>query len=127
MIDYIHQRLIRWAEWESYGRRIVGIGFSPNPLLNFAGGSPSTVEKDPIFEEDSYNTALAITHLPTILKDVVIEHYQKPGMPEQKWRKLRLSKATFYRRLDHAHTRLASLIDDIESLKRSVDRSLNIK
>lgn len=105
MIEHIHQRLYRWADWAAGGQRAKGLGYSPCTLSRWEV-SCSLRSVDPGFDEEAANTDKAVTLLPVELRDLVKEHYLKPGTARQKCRTLGVSPKTFYERLHHVHQRI---------------------
>lgn len=117
MIEHIHQRLQRWADWQANGMRIKGLGYAASSLRPWV--PRCTFRADPDYDEEAVATEKAINQLPPELRLVVIVKYIRPGTESQKARDCHVSLRTYYLRVDQAHRRLSGLIDDQAEQKKS--------
>lgn len=115
-IEWIDQRLVRWAAWSVRGGRIRGLWyvsctFGDTP----AGGQSCTVEMN----EEAYRTQAAISRLvPAELRQAVHTYYIGRGTVKQRAKDLGCSEATMMRRIYHAHERLVALLHDADNPDR---------
>lgn len=112
MIEFIHQRLLQWADWSANGHRAKGLGYSPCTLRKWSAKSTFCEVADPRLDEESIATDAAVTALPEELRQCVMIYYLKSGTVRQKARDLGMSHETMYQRLHHAQQRVSQLLEE---------------
>ncbi len=113
MINEIDRRLLAWAEYQlGGGCQMVGGYGSMMAAISAGGGQVirSTVTEVYVADE-VLDTEAAVDKLAKDLRKVVNYHYLNNELSiEQKASKCRLSKPTYYRRLDTAHQHVLYLL-----------------
>tara|TARA_R110001583_G_scaffold34551_1_gene115879 strand:- start:27313 stop:27729 length:417 start_codon:yes stop_codon:yes gene_type:complete len=106
MIEAIDKRLWAWSEYRmGGGMRLGGTG---DCVLAAVIAGKGEVIRSSVMEvyipDEVLDTAQAVDKLPDDLRRVVDVHYLQANLsPDQKAIRCRLSRKTFYRRLDTAH------------------------
>lgn len=116
MIEHMHEKLLRWADWASRGGLAPGLWYARCTFGN-EGGCASIA--DPVIDRDSSDVDKAVTLLPGELKQVVRIYYLGSGTARQKARDCQMCVQTMYVRLHHAQQRLASSLDDMRKDRRA--------
>lgn len=119
MIEHVHLRLLRWADWAAGGRRVAGLGYAVCSLARWEVRG-SVKSADPRIDSEASDTDRAVTLLPAEVKAVVVEYYLRPGTARQKARACGLAPKAFYERLHHAHHRVRDMLEegDLRSVRR---------
>ena len=115
MIDHMHEKLLRWADWAGRGGLAPGLWYARCTFGN-EGGATIT---DPVLDRDSGDVDKAVTLLPGELKQVVRIYYLGSGTARQKARDCQMCVQTMYVRLHHAQQRLASSLDEMRKDRRA--------
>lgn len=118
MIDHMHQRLLRWADWSALGKRAAGLWFARCSLADW-GESGEALLPDVKLDEEASDTDRAVTQLPDDLRAAVRAMYLGRGTVEQRARDCRCHKNTLYNRVARAHGRLVGLFDTLKRERQS--------
>lgn len=110
LIDHMHRRLLRWADWSSRGRRASGLWYARCPLAAWGEASEGSVP-DVTLDVEASDTDRAITHLPDDLRAAVRAYYLGRGTLEQRAQDCLCHKNTLCNRVARAQGRLAGLLD----------------
>lgn len=116
MIDHMHEKLLRWADWAGRGGLAPGLWYARCTFGNEGGGASIT---DPVLDRDSGDVDKAVTLLPGELKQVVRVYYLGSGTARQKARDCQMCVQTMYVRLHHAQQRLAGSLDEMRKDRRA--------
>lgn len=109
-------RLQSWARWLEGSRTGASLGYGGCTIAAVldCGGqfirstAPGRADDMP---EAIYNVERAVNQLDSKLKQIVIEHYRHADAPEDKRLAVcGISRATYYRRLNQAHTHVMMLL-----------------
>lgn len=121
MIEFMDVKLKRWARWAARDGQVRGLWYArASAFVPSAGGGGGV---DPELDQESSDLDACVVRLPDELRLVVVEYYRRPGTQEQKARACGVSKATFFRKLDHAQQRLAELIGEVEAVRRRFENN----
>ena len=104
MIPYIDVQLCVWGRW-ALRHKARAVGYPPvSPMFRDAQSS-GVFDSKPPFGIDEYvaETDIAVQRLPDDLRLVAVEYYQIRGKSEDVARRLSMSKATLFRRIDKMH------------------------
>lgn len=114
MIDYIHTRMLTWADWVARGRRITGLGYPTRSAFynTPSGGGLMT----PIVDEHAWLLEKAIQALDPYLRETVAQFYLHAGTVDTHAKVLRCSRDTVYARLHRAHQRIDAWLQDERKL-----------
>lgn len=115
MIDHMHKKLLRWADWASRGGLAPGLWYARCTFANDGSGADAI---DLVLDRDSGDLDKAVTLLPGELKQVVRVYYLGSGTARQKARDCQMCVQTMYVRLDHAQRRLAGTLDELQKSRR---------
>ena len=114
MIVHVDVLLCAWGRW-ALRNHARAIGYPPiSPM--FQDKWPSKVFDSRVpFGVDEYvaETDLAVQRLPADLRLVAVEYYQIRGKSEDVARRLSMSKATLFRRIDKMHCDILGHLNDI--------------
>lgn len=114
MIVHVDVLLCAWGRW-ALRHKAGAVGYpSVSPMFQDAPSSKVFDSKTP-FGVDYYvsETDLAVQRLPADLRLVAVEYYQIRGKSEDVARRLRMSKATLFRRIDKMHCDILGHLNDI--------------
>ncbi len=121
MIDYINKRLNDWARWKLSDRATVRHMLGAKscwPRMLGEAESTETVRQHgtlvPLNDLECCQTDKAICALPDELRDTVIEFYtRRAGTVETIAKRLGISRATLFRRIDQAHSHILGSLNDL--------------
>lgn len=110
-IEWVDQRLVRWAAWSLRGGLVHGLWYA---RCTFGAEVSSSGEMvDAKLDQEAMETQSAVSRLlPMELRAAVMAYYCGRGTVRQRARDLGCSEATLHRRVDHAHERLVSLLEE---------------
>lgn len=116
-IEWVEQRLLRWAAWSVRGGQVRGLWYARCTFAGMTGGG-QVVEVE--MNEEAQRTHAAVIRLnPPELRAAVHAYYTGRGTIKQKAKDLSCSEATLKRRICHAHQRLVSLLGEADSPTRN--------
>ncbi len=121
MIEFMDAKLKRWARWAARDGQVRGLWYARASAFVPAAGGGGGV--DPELDQESSDLDACVVRLPDELRRVVVEYYRRPGTQDQKSRACGVSKATFFRKLDHAQQRLAELVGEVEAVRRRFENN----
>lgn len=113
MIDHMHQRLLRWADWSALGKRAAGLWFARCSLAVWHASSEALLP-DVRLDEEASDTDRAVTQLPDDLRDAVRAMYLGRGTVEQRARDCNCHKDTLYSRVARAQQRMIGILDAVK-------------
>lgn len=112
-VEWVDQRLARWAAWSVRGGRIRGLWYVSCTFGDAPGGMP-TVSAE--INEEACRTHSAVSKLvPAELRQAVHVYYLGRGTVKQRAKDLGCSEATMMRRIYHAHERLVALLHQADN------------
>lgn len=112
MIEQMHERLNRWADWALSERRAKGLGYSACTLGRLTM-PPSTFRMDPSINTEASETDDAVQQLDEKSRHVLNVYYLGRGTKEQKAADLGCHFTTMF---DRVHAAQAKLVDVIQSM-----------
>lgn len=116
MIEHMHEKLLRWADWSSRGGLAPGLWYARCTFGNEGGGGQVV---DPVIDMMIYELDKAVTRLPDELNRTVLVYYLGTGTMRQKARECRVCEKTMYLRLHHAQERLVRMLDEATRKERA--------
>jgi len=104
MIQHIHERLVRWADWAATGGGAAGLGYPSSTLKPRRVSAVCVFAMDPMSGGDleAEETERAVVRLDDASGLVVRAYYLGRGSVRQKARDCGVSVDTLYRRLEEA-------------------------
>lgn len=115
-IEWIDQRLLRWAAWSMRGGLVRGLWYARCTFGAMDGGGDMVSAE---INEEASRTHSAVAKLsPPELRQAVHAYYTGRGTVKQRAKDLGCSEATMMRRIYHAHERLVALLHDADNPDR---------
>ena len=108
--------MLNWAAWRLGARTSVAL----SSAWALEGRGRRAEAPMPLIDSDASMVDKAVAQLPDGLRVVIEQYWVKGGRWEQKLRAARCTQRTFYRRLDDAHARIRSLLED---QRRAIERA----
>lgn len=109
------ERLMRnWARWKTGAP----IGLAVSSAYELEGRGRREEAPVPLLNGEAMDTEKAVLDLPGDLFHVVELHWLKRGTIAEKARRCHCSEATYYRRLDDAHSRVHIFLDAMRATHR---------
>lgn len=109
-IDWMHERLVRWASWSMRGGLALGLWYTRCTL---GTDTSSGCAPDAKLDQEALTTQSAVSRLvPLELRVAVHAYYCGQGTLKQRAKDAGCSEATLHRRIDHAHERLVVLMGE---------------
>lgn len=114
MITWVDVSLNAWASWAiSQARREVGYP-SVSPMFKDAPSGRVFESHEPgVIRADLMQMDRAVMALPSLLKVVVVEYYQRRRSANDAAKALGVRKTQMYRYLDQAHLHIANHFDAV--------------
>lgn len=116
MIEHMHEKLLRWADWSSRGGLAPGLWYA-RCSFGMEGGGGQII--DPVIDREIGDIEKAVTRLPPELNMVVKAYYLGTGTMRQKARDCRMCVQTMYQRLHYAQERIVGMLDEMRNERRS--------
>lgn len=108
-IDAETERLMQnWARWKSGA----GVAMAVSSAYNLEATGAWGETPMPLIDGDAIMVDAAVESLPDGLKVVLIEYWVRGGLIDQKVRRCRCTRRTFYRRLDDANRKVVQLVQE---------------
>lgn len=112
-IDWIDERLVRWASWSMRGGLARGLWYARCTL---GAEESSGCAPDAQLDHEALATQSAVARLaPIQLRVAVHAYYCGRGTVKQRAKDIGCSEAALHRRVDHAHERLVDLLNERRS------------
>lgn len=116
-IEWVDQRLQRWAAWSLRGGLSKGLWYARCSLAAEGGGAGNG--DDVQLNQEAERTQRALVQLnPPELRQAVMAYYCGRGTRAQRAKDCGCSEATMMRRLHHAHERLVGLFPVVDERPR---------
>lgn len=120
MIDYINKQLVDWARWRVSSRMTLRHMLGVKgcwPAIPFEPYSKKldrqATAQVPLNDLECWATDRAVCALSADLKAAVVEFYTRTGTADTTAKRLGISKATLFRRIDQAHCAILGSLNDI--------------
>lgn len=116
-IEDIERRLLNWARWKG-GAGQGGLGFA-GVNMDSGGGSDGYREAViPTMDCEAEETDRAVMSLASELRATVELVYRGRGTMAEKARRLCITEAGVYRRIDQAHARIQQWLADLAQVRK---------
>jgi hypothetical protein len=116
-----HRLMTNWARWKSGAP----IGLASTSAYDLEAPGRREEVSIPLLNGEALDVDKAIEELPPPLSVAVAEYWLRAGTIRSKLHKLRCSSRTFYRRLDHAHTRVRAHLQRLRDRGRRKREALS--
>ena len=116
-IEEIERRLLNWARWRA-GAGSGGMGYASVNMASEGARDGYREATIPTIDCEAEETDRVVMSLASELRAAVEAVYLGQGTVAEKARRLCLSEAGMYRRIDQAHARMQSWLNDLDQARR---------